>query len=1168
MISKMKVAIVIFMLTPLTIAPVSPQLGGFTYILNDSADSIDIEYSQNPKSEFQNNPLTNNPSPSSEIIPAASEASGILDSRTVEQVGYYDTGSFEARTDTHLNCINNLPIDVENDWQASSAEIDIWNLNRLYTTNYTLDDGYPGINTNPSNNATHYPLGWNSTSTTTDPTTTQISAYVDTDRSYVVVENQGKTLGTGINERTQHALGTEILWTQVIDNAPYTEDFIFSTDFLYKIGPIDPALGSSITLIARLNGIEIWSTSLAMLSAHEIWYNSGNITVNLPGASSSMLFEIGLKINVTLSLYHDVYDILDAHYFTAYLDDISLTGVTPPDFNNIDFQLYVGGLSTPISGTSGIGSASIFNPLFWNDPIVPLLLTTNVSVSFEYEVRLENHRFLNSSWTNDINQHGVHYRITTANTSELIMFTYLAFIGLYDELTLRIYHPIDWDNFKILDPFLNDVTTNCNIETDYIEIPTILLDILGWWQIQCQSPNYGYDAFIEQYDSDLSHWVNGTIFHSYDTTRLSVALQYGSTIPILTTPVHFTWALANSSTWYESSTTSGLVGTAASSSVTFGPTNTTAGYWGVIYHWTNGSELAFGRIGFELHHQAEIEPIFLGDLETYVGLTVTIVIQFHDVENDLIILNDGTQINGTWTGGVVQFEPNVVKNWWEGSFNTALVGAGNFDVEIVSASSYFETEPLIVTIKSQYLTTLNAPNGPLEPLIYGRSYSFDFIYTANYDGSGIENAVVEIDEDGSDWVSVTELDNGHYNLTLTPLGLLDYSIRITFSKVGYENQTHYLNFLVQRVPIKVTFQTDLSGTEQRPLVVKVEITEVDTNRPVIDANVTLSVLSRVGVLYSSETMIEDSNGVYTATITMPIAGAMTYSAFIYVEKENYEMTQVFSKTLVPSINPNARLVQYLTDYSIPILFSIGIFIGAIVAQKQYSRKRTRKLILVRSIKSRFYDANNLLGIIVLHKLSGIPIYSKILKGGLEEGMLSAFITAIMHFRSEFDMASSTDEYKVLPISDIVRAVPTQNLVCAFITITSASPEQEKRMISFTRAIGMMLDETLSQRPTKVADVKTVKTLEWLFDDFVDGGLIRDYQIGEKSLPKQFNCIREVVMKDGEPQPFKPMNMVRLLQSYGIYEDDAYILVMNAIENEYIIPIISYELNSDGIEIDD
>ena len=112
MISKMKVAIVIviFMLTPLTIAPVSPQLGGFTYILNDSADSIDIEYSQNPKSEFQNNPLTNNPSPSSEIIPAASEASGILDSRTVEQVGYYDTGYTDIEEFDHIFYMQRLNI--------------------------------------------------------------------------------------------------------------------------------------------------------------------------------------------------------------------------------------------------------------------------------------------------------------------------------------------------------------------------------------------------------------------------------------------------------------------------------------------------------------------------------------------------------------------------------------------------------------------------------------------------------------------------------------------------------------------------------------------------------------------------------------------------------------------------------------------------------------------------------------------------------------------------------------------------------------------------------------------------------------------------------------------------------------------------------------------------
>lgn len=1164
--SKVALLIAIFIVVPLAYTPLVQLHVGVALLPNDLAISSIPEQIQNSKSESQNMLPKHVSSSVSQVTPETPETSGIMNSKTVEQVGYYNPGDYPAQTDTGLNCIKEFPIDVGHNWKASSADINVWNLNRLYAVNSSLDEGYPGTNIAPSGNVSYHPLGWDSNSTTTDTSTNQTSSYVDTGRSYVVVENQGKTLGTGSNERTLHAAGTEILWTQVIDNAPESDNFVFSTDFLYKSGPINPSLGSSITLMARIDGIEIWSASLAALAAHEIWYSTGNISVTVPGVGSSFLFEVGLKINVTLSLYHNAYDILDAHYITAYLDDISLTGITSPDFESVNLEFHVGSQSVPISGSAGVGSASILNPSYWNQASVTVSVLSNVSVSFEYDARMRNHRFLNSSWTNDITKQGVYYSITSGNTSELDMYTYLAFIGVYEDLQLRIYHPTDWSDFKVFDPFFNDVTANCTFTANYIEVPTIVLDVLGWWQIHCQSPNYAHDAFIEKYDSGISAWVNNTVFHSDDDARLSVAIQSGSNVPLLSTPVTFTWVLANCTTWYESWTTSGLLGTAVSSSITFGPTNTTAGYWGVIYHWTNGTEIAYGCVRFSLHHQAVLQFVPLENLETVVGQPVTILIRFYDTENGMFLLNNDVEINGTWSGGVVQFEPNIVKNWWQADFDTALVGAGSFNVTIVSNSEFFETHALVLTIKSEYLTSLDAPGGPLEPLVYGRAYTYDYVYTTDYDGLGIEGATVQAFENGSDWISVTEIGNGHYNLTLSPLGLQYYNIRIVFSKVGYQNQTNYLNFLVKRVPIKVAFLSGLSGPELKSSEIKVEITEADTNRPITDANVTLNVLSSVGILYASETMIEETPGIYQVTIIMPKAGEITYNAIVYVEKPNYELTQTFSSTLVPSFNPGPVFINTVIKYSPQILFMIGVVGSVVVGQKYYSRKRRAKQAKARAIKARFSDANNLLGIIVLHKMSGIPIYSKILKGGLEEGMLSAFISAIMHFRSEFETAGSTGEYKIIPISDIVRAVPTENLICAFITITSASPEQEVRMISFARAIGMMFDDVLSQQPSKVADTKTVKTLEWLFDDFVDGSLLREYQLGEKSLPKDLQCIEDAVTKGRKENAFKLVNIIRLLESCGIYEDDAYIIVMDAIENEYITPVYNYNGPFDNSEL--
>jgi len=114
------------------------------------------------------------------------------------------------------------------------------------------------------------------------------------------------------------------------------------------------------------------------------------------------------------------------------------------------------------------------------------------------------------------------------------------------------------------------------------------------------------------------------------------------------------------------------------------------------------------------------------------------------------------------------------------------------------------------------------------------------------------------------------------------------------------------------------------------------------------------------------------------------------------------------------------------------------------------------------------------------------------------------------------------------------------------------------MIAYARAIGMMVDETLAERPSKVVDTKTTKTLEWFFDDFVDGGLLRKYQIGGKDLPGRFKCFEKALPQVSTNDTFKLNKMIRGLENNGLSEDDAYLITMDAIDNEYILPV--YPLN--------
>jgi len=1104
---------------------------------------------------------------------------GIIDPVQIEQRGYSTTNNISTRTDTYVNMQQDLDLDVAHDWVASQVDVSIWNLQQLYVLNGTYDYGLSGINLQPNGTVDSYPYGWtsNSSDTSTYDDDVQLSIYDDAERTYVAIENQGGKVG---QNEFGHAAGTRIVWSQTVTNLPHSEDFLLNFNYFYLRGPLDlnpsDPISGNCSIHIYVDGFSVWNMSLLTLSERGVWTDIGQIPLSLPGAPASFLFEIGLEIDELLVLdKRSDYDnngledgSLFTQYITVYLDDVTLIASFPPDCDVVGLEFLIDGLATEIVGTGGSGVGTLTNIDYWESSSLNFAIHSNTSVSLDYHIRLLNHRFINTSWITDISSAGVHYSVIAGESIELDSYTYLGILGVYDNFTIRIYPISDWENVTIRDPFLSDVTSSCVSTDEYVEIPTSLLDVLGWWEIEYQSPNYAFEAETQRYDLDTTNWVQDTEYHTNDSIRLSATIRAGAHLPLLSDAVNFTWGFPNCTIWYESSIVSGLVGSVISSSATFGASNTTAGQWCISYFWTNGTEISYGYVEFALHHQASIEVVFEDDLSTVVGQPVTIVVKFYDIENEMLILNEGASISSTWAGDPVDFKVNLVMNWWQADFDTTSVGAGNFEVIVNSSAPFFETTPVIITIKSEYLTELDSPGGPLEPLIYGRSYSFNFFYSKSLDGLGIDGAMVEISGNGSEWASVVNNGNGHYNLTLIPLGERDYNIRILFSEIGYENQSFVLSFLVDKVPIRVVLISSLSAREYQPIEVEVEVLEVGTDIPVLDATVTLSVTWGLGNRYALESMDEQDNGHYSVNISMPQASSeITYRVNIQVSKDNCALVQDFRETLVPLVDTDAQLFRAFILYSQPIAIGASVLVAAVIGQRMYSRKNKRKRAAAKEIKIRFHDANNILGAIVLHKQSGVPVYSKIVKGGFEETMLSAFISAIMHFRSEFDTVEESGEYQILPISDIIRAIPTPNLICAFFTLSSASKEQETKMIAFTRAVGMTLDETLAECPTKVIDAKIVKTLEWLFDDFADGILLRMYQIGEKELSGRFKRLEKSLPEVKTDDRFYLDKMIQALENSGLSEDDAYLLTMDAIEQEIILPIYSFNdiIDSETVE---
>ena len=274
---------------------------------------------------------------------------------------------------------------------------------------------------------------------------------------------------------------------------------------------------------------------------------------------------------------------------------------------------------------------------------------------------------------------------------------------------------------------------------------------------------------------------------------------------------------------------------------------------------------------------------------------------------------------------------------------------------------------------------------------------------------------------------------------------------------------------------------------------------------------------------------------------------------IFVTLENYVLDGAYFQTeLHPEMSAFALLTRTAQQYS-PLLVLIGALVVGFIVQKVQSRRRKAEYIEAMAIKRRFDDIRGLVGVIVLHRSSGVPIYSKVLKGGFDDSMISGFIAAITAFRSEFEV--SQREWQIIPISDIIRTVSSQNLICAFITMGSPTGTQEEMMIQFARAIGFIFDSQFENVPTKTLDDETENRFETLFDEMLDGALLVMHRTVEgHKLPRNLRLLARSIAAMDTPNEFELEELASIMTRYGLEEARAYKTIMDGIEIGYLEPI--------------
>ena len=1304
------------------------------------------------------------------------ELQGKLDPVVIEQRGYRTSGLQAVRTDINPSVTNDLPLDDTHGWVGSKAQVEITDLKRLYAVNGTFENGLPGLDILSSSTAiNHYPYGWNVTAYNPDSAQTQVSAYDDTGSKFVVVENQGKKIGPSGNQY-DHVAGSEIVWYQLVDNIPYTENFYLSFDYYYLRGPLGDGVIGEGRIFAMLDGTIIWNTSLPDLPERQTWYSVDNLPVTIIGAGSTLNFSIGIIVDETFDLNSDQDNDGDGYadglantfYLTTWFDDISLVGQTAPDLESVDMQFTAGVNTTSIMGSLGSGAAVILNQANWISNPVFTSVSSNTSVSFNYEVRLLSHKYSASNSATRASELGVNYYVNPDSTPELSFYTYVGSLGTYQNLNISIEHPYDWENATIYDPQSDDVTAQCTLSQGSILIPTaLLIDQLGWWFVSIRSSNYIDSLVPEIYDSGDDLWNTEYVFRSTNISRIAISIGSGTSIPNPLNLVNVSWVMPDGTTWFTESVSGGSMGLIDSSGVVFGSLNTTAGQWQALVSWTNGTELAFGGIDFEVHHRATLYPDdSVIDIEGL--LNVSTYVYYKDDENKAFLMDPSASITANWSSTIVALSPVPLENRWIGTFNTALVDPGAHTVVVNASKSFFDdvictfviavtstdnelsidNPATVIGIGDMYLatfsyrnaygigiananvsvdlsgpeegmtwteatdlgggeysiefkaihsgdyiirisalkeyyqksddtlfvsvgektTSLSLENGTLAVISFGEQYRLVVHYT-NGTGFGLENASVAVlsitPGSGVIYAPTTDEGDGYYSILLTPTNTGTYTILLNASITDYFEQLKFFTLTATPIPTQlriagginsasvgvlqpfqllvffeeidstpanisestlqiiftsfetadytitplsegylIQIPTDTMGSYEftvtarksgyqndavdfilfireramrietavpiwertKDLNITLRLLEVDTDNPISGANVTYRLSKLLGAVMEGY-LTEVSQGVYSVSIRPNWGDGTGYSIRFFAEVENFVLDKEYEFEIIQTTPPDVVLQIIIQTYVPPILAVFAVSVVSLSGRVIYKRKKKAEFAIDLANKKRFDDADNIIGIIVLHKLSGIPVYSRIVKGGFEEAIVAAFIAAVTHFREEFEMFDE-EQMQVIPISDIIRAVQTQNLICAFITVKSASIEHNRRMEAFGMQVATYLDDFYTEKtPQSAQDLRIAEIIDYVYYETMDGNLLKFHKFAESaSFPKRYRPIEQGFQDRESAHCTRPIYLAKALSKYGVSEARGCTLVSEVLEKRLLVPCEEHEIPSLDVDL--
>ncbi|MFX1270121.1 MAG: FixH family protein [Promethearchaeota archaeon] len=515
---------------------------------------------------------------------------------------------------------------------------------------------------------------------------------------------------------------------------------------------------------------------------------------------------------------------------------------------------------------------------------------------------------------------------------------------------------------------------------------------------------------------------------------------------------------------------------------------------------------------------------------------------------ELLLCYERTDITFNITGAEIEIivGPQVTVTETLIGYRLVIQGdvLGTILLTIRASKPNYENKTFEFRLEISAIPTTIIGNGPPSQLSFDSVHDFILLYNSSLYG-GVTGAEIALLQSGipAEQISWSNLGIGYYSFSIHTIELGTVTLSFSISKYGYESQL--VSYLMVVTPIQLAISPDSKldetkiGMESSTLLLELRLIANDTGEPIPNASVTYSIDNT-----TVRGEFAESGGLYSARVPVPPEGL--YRLVIEIRKENCTSITV-RLALVSTVNIPLRATIAVT-YSLPAIVLIAVIAGSRRWSAKRRRNRSHNLI---SLKKRFEDVKSIIGFLVIHKASGLPIYSRIMKEGFEEGLLSGFITAITNFGSE--LREDAKLWTAYPISEVVSAVETEKLICALITVASPSDSLIESLEEMGSALGMEFDskdDILAQISQRVEDaVEYAKGIETLFFAFFDGPLSFTYSlpVGIR-LPRRMKKIKDVFKEADTAQGLSPDEIIDRLVLSGVDDWKAYSIVLEAIES--------------------